>query len=224
MVPVAPSAPQGPESRQRATLVNARSRDTRQSLVAAALRLWAEGEFEAVYDRTTPADIAREAGVSKGTFYFHFANKEDLLREVLSGNARAMIGDVEAGVSSGVPLFPLAGQVLAAMAVRVARVPKAAALRAGAVSLRARLSKTTLTIPRGTLPAFEALVRHGVDRGELSPQTDVEDAAEMLHLVTLDVMMQWGIEDQSAAWLRHKLQARTEVILRGLSAAAPSGE
>jgi AcrR family transcriptional regulator len=204
------------EPRKRAALVNTRSRDTRESLVSAALRLWSDGDFGAVYEATTPADIARAAGVSKGTFYFHFANKEDLLREMLSATARAAISEVAQGRSRGVPLFPLAEQVMAAMAGRVASIPKAAALRAGAVSLKSRLSQTTLTIPRGTLPAFEDLVRHGMERGELAAGTDVEDAAAMLHTVTLDVIIQWGQEDQPAAWLGQRLSRRVEIILRGL--------
>jgi hypothetical protein len=50
---------QVPEPRKRATLVNTRSRDTRQSLVSAALRLWSEGDFGEAYEATTPAGIAR---------------------------------------------------------------------------------------------------------------------------------------------------------------------
>jgi hypothetical protein len=135
---------------------------------------------------------------------------------MLSATARAAISDVEDGMSRGMPLFPLAEQVMTAMAQGVASMPKAAALRAGAVSLKSRLSQTTLTIPRGTLPAFEDLVRHGMERGELRPGTDVEDAAAMLHTVTLDVIIQWGQEDRSASWLRQRLCSRVEIILRGL--------
>src|SRR5579859_1987152 len=68
--------------RQRAALVNSRSRETRQALIRAALRLWGEGDFDAAYEASTVADIARAAGVSKGTFYFHFASKEDILLEM----------------------------------------------------------------------------------------------------------------------------------------------
>jgi AcrR family transcriptional regulator len=220
MASAKPSSHQVPESRKRATLVNTRSRDTRQSLVSAALRLWSDGDFGEAYEATTPADIARAAGVSKGTFYFHFANKEDLLREMLSATARAAISEVEQGISLGVPLFALAEEVMASMARKVASMPKAAALRAGAVSLKSRLSQTTLTIPRGTLPAFEALVRHGMERGELSARTDADDAAAMLHTVTLDVIIQWGQEDRSASWLRQRLCGRVAIILRGLATAA----
>lgn len=63
---------------RRATLQQARSHATRQSLVQAALALWrANG-----YAGTTVADICRAAGVSKALFYFYFPRKEDVLFEV----------------------------------------------------------------------------------------------------------------------------------------------
>jgi AcrR family transcriptional regulator len=36
------------------------------------------------YQRTTLAEIARRAGISKGVISYHFAGKEDLMREVIS--------------------------------------------------------------------------------------------------------------------------------------------
>ena len=63
---------------RRASFQQARSHETKRSLVAAATALWrANG-----YARTTVADICRAAGVSKALFYFYFPRKEDVLFEV----------------------------------------------------------------------------------------------------------------------------------------------
>ena len=63
---------------RRASFQQARSHQTKRSLVAAAMALWrANG-----YARTTVADICRAAGVSKALFYFYFPRKEDVLFEV----------------------------------------------------------------------------------------------------------------------------------------------
>jgi AcrR family transcriptional regulator len=71
----APAADQG---QRRASFQQARSHETKRSLVAAATALWrANG-----YARTTVADICRAAGVSKALFYFYFPRKEDVLFEV----------------------------------------------------------------------------------------------------------------------------------------------
>ncbi len=63
---------------RRASFQQARSRETKQSLVQAATALWRTNG----YARTTVADICRAAGVSKALFYFYFPRKEDVLFEV----------------------------------------------------------------------------------------------------------------------------------------------
>ncbi len=119
--------------RQRATLVNTRSRETRLALTRAALQLWSEGDFDQAYAASTAADIARAAGVSKGTFYFHFANKEAVLLELAASTTQALIGMVERGIADEIPMLTLSGQMMAAMAQRVARTPKTLALQVGAL-------------------------------------------------------------------------------------------
>jgi AcrR family transcriptional regulator len=206
------------QPRQRAALLNARSRETRRELIRAAVRLWSQGDFGEAYEASTAADIARAAGVSKGTFYFHFANKEAILLELSSTTAQVMIDEIEAGMRQGIPLRPLTEQVMASMARRIARAPKAAALRSSAVGVRSRANPVTLTGPRFGA-AFEALVRYGKERGELSAKVDEEETAAMLTVVTSDAIVRWGAGDRSAAWLRQALIDRVEVILRGVSSA-----
>jgi AcrR family transcriptional regulator len=63
---------------RRASFQQARSHETKRSLVAAATALWRTNG----YARTTVADICRAAGVSKALFYFYFPRKEDVLFEV----------------------------------------------------------------------------------------------------------------------------------------------
>src|SRR5438045_8776656 len=70
------------EGPRRSSLVQERSRRTRQQLVNAAVKLWTERGFENGVETTTVEEIARAAGVTKGTFYFHFAHKEDVLLEM----------------------------------------------------------------------------------------------------------------------------------------------
>ena len=56
-----------------------RAKRTRRNLLTAARRVLAErGYAEATID-----DVAREAGCSKGAYYFHFASKEEVLLAVV---------------------------------------------------------------------------------------------------------------------------------------------
>ncbi len=52
---------------------------TRAKLVDAALKLFSTSGYE----HATVDDISREAGYSKGAYYFHFSTKDDILTELL---------------------------------------------------------------------------------------------------------------------------------------------
>ena len=128
-----------------------------------------------------------------------------------------MIDQIEAGTRRGVPLHPLAEQVMAAMARRIARAPRAAALRAGSLGFSARAGAVTLTGPR-LGAAFQALVRYGKERGgELSANIDEDEAAAMLSAVTAEAIIRWGAGNRPAAWLQHALRDRVRVVLSGIT-------
>ena len=58
------------------------AKDTRDEILEAALNMFSINNYHA----TSMSMIAEEAGVSKGTLYWHFDSKEDLFRElVLAG-------------------------------------------------------------------------------------------------------------------------------------------
>jgi AcrR family transcriptional regulator len=203
-------------TRPRATLVNSRSRETRQALIRAALDLWGEGDFDQAYEASTVADIARAAGVSKGTFYFHFANKAEVLRALSSTTVRTMLDQIDKGAGQGVPLRQLSDQVMAALARRITRGPRAAALLIGTLGFRSRAGEVSLEGPRLGM-AFEALLRYGVAR--TPAPVDVEEGTALLTAVTMAAVISWGTGDRSAAWLHCALPRRAAVVLRGLGLA-----
>jgi AcrR family transcriptional regulator len=73
-----------------------RRKDARpQELLAAAL-----GQFvERGYAATRLEDVARRAGVSKGTLYLYFANKEELFKAVVREHIVHAIGEAEQEVA-----------------------------------------------------------------------------------------------------------------------------
>ncbi|MFM9433912.1 AcrR family transcriptional regulator [Janthinobacterium sp. CG_23.3] len=69
-----------------------RRKDARpQELIAAALDLFVERGFAS----TRLEDVAKRAGVSKGTLYLYFENKEDLFKAVVRENIVQVIGQAE---------------------------------------------------------------------------------------------------------------------------------
>src|SRR5277367_5990255 len=114
---------------RRSGFVETRSRDARRKLIEASLEMRNEGSFEEASEATTVAAIARAAGLSKGTFYFHFANKQENLLEMAWATARKMVEEAGAGIRRGMPLFELVDQLMRSMARRVPGTPKALAFR-----------------------------------------------------------------------------------------------
>src|ERR1700712_3718971 len=69
-----------------------RRKDARpQELLAAALDLFVERGFAS----TRLEDVARRAGVSKGTLYLYFTNKEELFKAVVRDSIVPVIGAAE---------------------------------------------------------------------------------------------------------------------------------
>jgi AcrR family transcriptional regulator len=74
--------------------------ERRTAILEAALRVWAKRGF----DGTSVAEVAREAGLTKGTLYLYFPSKQSLLEEAL--RRYSLRPDVEAGLARlrGLPL------------------------------------------------------------------------------------------------------------------------
>jgi AcrR family transcriptional regulator len=73
-----------------------RRKDARpQELLAAALDLFVERGFAS----TRLEDVARRAGVSKGTLYLYFENKEELFKAVVRNSIVPAIGEAEVSIA-----------------------------------------------------------------------------------------------------------------------------
>jgi AcrR family transcriptional regulator len=74
-----------------------RRKDARpQELLAAALDLFVERGFAS----TRLEDVARRAGVSKGTLYLYFTNKEELFKAVVRDSIVPVIGAAENNIAT----------------------------------------------------------------------------------------------------------------------------
>jgi AcrR family transcriptional regulator len=73
-----------------------RRKDARpQELLAAALDLFVERGFAS----TRLEDVARRAGVSKGTLYLYYENKDELFKAVVRNSIVAAIGEAEVSIA-----------------------------------------------------------------------------------------------------------------------------
>jgi AcrR family transcriptional regulator len=71
-----------------------------EEILAAAMRVFCERGFH----QTNLAEVAREAGISKGTIYLYFKNKEDLFIALVQGvvpNPEDLSAELQRGMSNG---------------------------------------------------------------------------------------------------------------------------
>src|SRR6516225_12220817 len=74
--------------------------DTRQRIYDAAMDIFRRDGFEVA----RVDDVAKAAGVSHGTFYFHFATKDEVLIQCLRASEMRVVAAIEA-VPAGAPLI-----------------------------------------------------------------------------------------------------------------------
>jgi AcrR family transcriptional regulator len=196
------------------TLQQERSRHTRARLVRAAETLWRNQGFES----STVGAICARAGVSKGTFYFYFRHKEDLLVE-LGMDAAERVATEQARADDERPTRAVVHDTVAAIAARVDQMPSGL-LASILVELHRSLA---LHPPRpgerdDIRGACRRIVDRGVRRGELDPDIDTEDAAAAMTAVVMDAMLVWAQGRAGDRSLAAAVRARVEIVLRGLAA------
>jgi AcrR family transcriptional regulator len=85
----------------------ARSGERREAILAAALDEFSSRGFEAA----RLDDVARRAGVAKGTIYLYFRDKESLFQELIRAMLTPLVGTIEALGQADVPLPILAERI-----------------------------------------------------------------------------------------------------------------
>jgi AcrR family transcriptional regulator len=203
---------------RRSALTQTRSRNTRRKLIRTALELWNERGFESSFEEITAEEIARAAGVSKGTFYFHFARKDDLLLEMPWATAEIMISEAQVAMERGDRTSDILEQLMNSLAVRVSRAPRGALLRVIAYwSNNLHTEPVAVTQAHGFGEAFEAVGNYAISHGDLPRDVEVSEFAGLLQVATMDALVGWSATSQSTADLRDRLCRRADVILAGVA-------
>jgi len=211
----------GPPSRRRATLKQARSRETRQALVRASLKLWSTQGF----DETTVDDICSKAGVSKGLFYFYFERKEDLLVEMGWQGFDAWVNAAEALLVTDYELDDLLHTLVHHAARRVERNDRALVARSVIETYRAWSRATSLHDGRteGVPELLQRIFDDALKRGQLPKGCDTSLLASVSATLFLDGVRRWATGQYGRSSLADVLIARLDAATTGARAAASTG-
>jgi AcrR family transcriptional regulator len=155
-------------------------RARRPSGGAGSLLEVAVGEFiTRGYDATSMEDLSRAAGITKSSFYHHFAGKEALLRAALERALSRLFAILdEPGAASGTPVERLRHIVRGQVAVLTEDLPYVTLL------LRVRGNTETERWALEQRRAFDArvaaIVREAVEQGQVRGDVDPALAARLL--------------------------------------------
>jgi AcrR family transcriptional regulator len=204
-----------PSAPRRTALAQYRSKQTRRRLVRAAVRLWTERGFDTGVEETTVEEIAKVAGVTKGTFYFHFAHKEDILQELGWGTAEALYEEAVRGAAGRRSGVALVHQLLVSLARRVESVPPGAVLRAVA-GFYATGAPRPVPGRRDLHHGLAVALQVARSDGELPGNVDTEELGRILAALAMDGLLRWAQGDPRR--LRTVLRRRADVVLAGANA------
>ena len=176
-----------PFSDDPACLFRRRRKDARPAeLLEAALALFVEKGFAA----TRSEEVAKAAGVSKGTLYLYFPSKEELLKAVIQHFLGAEIeaGIQEAAAADG-PTAQAMEQLLVAWWTRIYEGPASGVFKLVITEIRNFPEIGEFWVERVVAPGqaiVSGLIQRGIDRGEF----EVEDIACAVHSILMPMILE----------------------------------
>ena len=194
-------------------------------LLEAALTLFVEKGFAA----TRSEEVARAAGVSKGTLYLYFPSKEELLKAVIQHFLGTEIetGVQEAAAADG-PTAQVMEHLLVTWWTRIYEGPASGVFKLVITEVRNFPEIGQFWVERVVAPGeaiVSNLIRRGVERGEFAVD-DIESATHsilmplILECVLKHSFMPCGIGKDMEIDPAQFMQAHLRLIFAGLQAGA----
>jgi AcrR family transcriptional regulator len=202
-----------------------RKEDRPAEILGAALTCFAERGFAA----TRLDDVAHRAGVTKGTLYLYFPNKEELFKAVVRQELLPNIARLEALVDEAaeMPAAELLAQMIRGWAevvpTPVSAIPKIIVGEAGNFPDLARFYNAEV-VQRG-IGLFRRVIGAGIERGEFHA-VDLDSAVRCVVAPLLMAMLwrhSFGRHEAENFDPELLCQTHLQLLLNGLAIQLPSG-
>ena len=153
--------------RRRGARARTRRTERREAILAAALEEFSARGFAA----TRLDDVARRAGVAKGTIYLYFRDKESLFQELVRAMLSPLVGAIEAAPLRDLPIRAVAEMIVDVFVNEIYGTRRKDVIRL-ILAEGPRFPKLAEFYYREVigrvLPVMRALLARAVERGELS--------------------------------------------------------
>lgn len=192
---------------------------TRESLLKAALVVFSRQGYSA----TTLADVAKEAGVTRGAIYWHFGSKADLYSALLAQYAAVSSQVVQAAAAEGGELPVVLQRVFTRLLQAVATNPELRAVmeislfkterspELAAIQAQQRSNAGAL------LESITEVMRQGMARGALRGDVDPAELARAFLAANNGAIYLW-LSDPQAFSLVASAPALAEIFMAGILA------
>lgn len=197
----------------------------RKTILTAAARVFdAHG-----YAATKMDAIAAEAGVSKGSLYNYFENKQDLFMQVFGAELASYHSDATRVLTEPTSAGEKLAKLLDDWFERMGHLRRVGGLMLEFWATAAReqtdgggLSETFGQMYEGWCSLLADIVAGGIEQGEFSPQFDPKVAASLIVAMGDGITMR-SILDERMVVDEKLLEAMKRAIISGLSAGQQSG-
>jgi AcrR family transcriptional regulator len=192
--------------------MQARSEETRQHILEAALRRFANHGYNAA----SVDQICTDAGVSKGAFYHHFPSKQAVFLALLEGWLTAVDAALETARQPTVPATLLA---MAEMLPEILTTANGDLPMFLEFWLQASRDETiwaaTIAPYQRYQGYFAALVEQGLAEGSLKP-VDAQAAAQMIVSLAVGTFLQALLAPESTDWQKTARESM-KILMEGLA-------
>ena len=206
---VAPAPAQPPKPRNARDI---RSAARREAILAAALDEFSSKGFAAA----RLDDVAKRAGVAKGTIYLYFADKETLFQELARSMLTPLIGNFEALAAVDLPFSVLAERLVAVVSEELIGSRRKDIVRL-IISEGTRFPAIADFYYREVLSrvfsALQQILQRALDRGELRHRGLVAFPQLLGAPVLVAIVWQSLFQKQAPLDVRAMLDAHLDVLL-----------
>ena len=185
---------------------------TRRALLDAASALWRERGYDAV----AVSDICARAGVSKGTFFYHFPAKEHLLVDlVAAGGAEAVAAAADARLAQDAPLLDVLATAVAVLAEGQRYAPRDLVGRATMEVLRASRRARPVDGRPELRDVYARAYTAAITRGELPATFHPAELGAITNWTLLQGTLFWAVGAVGPLTLEETLWRRVQLVVHG---------